>query len=271
MGKIIVRKQKETTISYMIPGLQRNVYSLEELLYGYISNLAYLDEQIVDGALCSWLSEQMGQAELAEKLSVSIKESGKANDFLRTLVEWVPFCTPKEKEDIGHILDSWSEQSVADRKKLRFAQLMEKGSYKDALLCGLELAEGLEGVEQAKIYHNLGVLCAKGFYFEMAAGFFAKAYAGNQLEESKELYMLSLRMSLPKQAYVERIGREDLGEELAVELENKILDLIEAEKNSKYRLLADEAKLDLENNNQGLFAEKLSKLLGEWKEKWRFS
>lgn len=273
MGRIVVRQQKETKNPYMIPGLHKRVYSLEELVYQYVRNISCLEEKIVDVNLCDWLEWEMDQQDMAERLRRLILQGCKTEEFLEKIFTEIPFCTKQELEQMKGILTTWINQSPMERKKARIDHMMDKGDNRGAMVACLDLLKESEDDEnmQVILYHNLGVIAAQSFYFDMAADYFKRAFEIGQREEAKKLYMLSLRLSLPKAEYVARIGKEGLGEERAVELEEEILELLPEEKISKNRVAYDCLVSDWESGNQGIFQENVALLLGKWKEKWRHS
>lgn len=273
MGRIVLRQQRETKNPYVIPGLNKRVYSLEELVYSYFQNLSYLEERIVDVSLCDWLEWEMNRKELAEELRNLMVHDCKIEGFLNKIFSSISYCTKEELEEVKKHLTIWAEQNPLERKKARIDYMMDKGNGREAMVACLELLKETEDNPEMQgiLYHNLGVMGARGFYFDMAADFFKKAYEINHREETREMYMLSLRMSLSKTEYVERIGKEGLGEERAVLLEEKILEMLPEEKMSKNRIAFEGLVKDWESGNQGLFQENLRALLGEWKEKWRYS
>lgn len=273
MGRIIVRKQKETKVPYEIPGLGKRVYSMEELVYQYNCNLLDLEEKIMDLGLCDWLEENMDQKELAEDLRQLIIQGCSMENFVGMLLERIPFCTVEEIQQTKERLAAWADKSPVERKRLRIERLMEKGDNQAAMIGIRSLLKETEDDRdmQAVLYHNLGVIAARGFYFEAAAEYFKRAFETGHREESEKMYMLALRFSLQKEEYVARIGREDLGERDAVALEEEILNILQEEKVSKNRIIYQQLVKDWEDKNQDICKESTNLLLGEWKERWRYS
>lgn len=272
MGRIVVRQHKECKKPYRIPGLQKSVYSLEELVYRYQKNIFSLEEKVVDLDLCDWLEQEMGQEILAAKLREEILSGCGMERFLELIFAGIPFCTEEEMERAVMIFESWAEQNPLEKKIARIENLMEQKENREAVSASLEVLKEAEGDEKNEtlLYHNLGVMAAGEFYFDVAAEYFKRAWEIGKREESRKMYMLSLRFSLSKEEYVERIGRENLGEERAVELETEILALLEEEKQGRNRLAFQELLNEYESGNRGLYREKLKNLLHEWKEEWRY-
>lgn len=271
MGRIVVRKQKETKNPYVIPGLNRRIYSLEELVYVYFQNLSFLDETIIDIELCDWLEKEMNFTGLAGKLKLLVLQDCGMEPFLNLIFSSIPYYREEELDEIQKVLSDWLDQIPLERKKAHMDHLLDQGNGREAMAGYLKLErEGKEEPEiLGKIYHNMGVIYAKRFDFHKAAEYFQKACQLTENKESKEMYMLSLRMSLSKADYVERIGREGLLEEQAVLLEEKILALLSQEAESRYRLMFEQLIRNRENGNQGLYQEGLNQLLREFKETWR--
>lgn len=276
MGRIIVRQHRESKKPYKIPGLQRNVYSMEELVWHYMKNLTCLEEKILDLELCDWLETEMEQEIFAKELRQLIIEGNGIASFLEKILSEIPFYSENELSYYKEILAGFREANLSERKKIRMQHLMDKGDIRGALKVCLELLqeavedETASEAENAQLYHNLGVMAAREFYFDIASEYFKKAFKIGKSEESRKQYMLSLRFALPKKEYVERISTEGLGEEWAVQLEEEIMELLQEEKNSGNRQAFMELLNDFENGNRGIFQEKVTGLFNDWKEQWRY-
>lgn len=272
MGRIVVRRKTERKSGYEIPGLKLKVYTPEELVYAYYQNLPRLEPQIMDEELLSWLSD-CGRAALSERLAQYISGgTEKLASFVATVLLGISFYTDEEIRAAETSLREWSQADPYVRKKEKLDYLFEDGRIREAIEGYDEMIQGSDSLSAeflAAVYHNRGVAYAKLFLFEEAAPSFRRAWELSGASDSKELYMLSLRMSLTKESYVNRIAEEELGEEKAVELEERLLMLLKEEENCQNRNRLSEARRQKELGNQAAYEESLHTLVRDLKQTWR--
>lgn len=271
MGRIIVRKRIEEKQPYVVPGLGIKVYSPEELVYVYYHNLPQLGMEIVDSNLLSWL-EANGRKQLAGSLLQFLgREDNVLADFIAAVFSGIRFYTEDEVKTAYNFLREWIHADPMLRKKEKMDYLMDRGKIREAIdgyeeLAGKEeLADSLLGA----VYHNLGVAYGKLFLFEDAAGYFKRAWQILGTPDSKDAYMFSLRMSLPKESYVNRIVEEGLGEEGAVLLEEKILEMLKDEEKSDMQTRLDEIKKEKQMGNNTYFRTAVKAYVDDRKHAWR--
>lgn len=272
MGRIVVRKKTEITQAYEIPGLKIQVYTPEELAYVYYQNLPRLETEIMEEKLISWL-EGCGKGKLARRLAETIKKGREGlAEFVVQLLSGIPFYSEKEIREAGKALLDWNQADPNLRKKEKLDYLFEVGRVREAMRGYEELLQEEKSLSKeflAKIYHNQGTAYARLFLFSEAAASLKRAWELSGSQDSKELYMLALRMSLPKESYVNRIGEEHLGEEKAVELEEKLLKLLRQEESSENRRRLTEARRQRELGKGAYCEEMLHMLTEDLKQAWR--
>lgn len=272
MGRIVVRRKTEIKKAYEIPGLKMKVYTPEELVYVCYQNLPRLESQIMDEELLSWLKD-CGREALSERLVQSISRGAEGlTDFVITLFSGIPFYKREEIQEAKEALLDWNQTDPNMRKKEKLGYLFESGRVQEAMDGYDELireSNTLSDEFLAAIYHNRGVVYARLFLFEEASLSFQRAWELSGASDSKELYMLSLRMSLSKESYVNRIAEEGLGEEKAVELEEKLLELLKREESSENRSRLTRIKKQKEVGNQAYYEEELHTLVEDLKQSWR--
>lgn len=258
--------------AYEIPGLKLKVYTPEELVYAYYQNLPQLEPEIMDEDLLSWLKEG-GREELAQRLAQIIKKGPEhLDDFVAQLLLEISFYSEEEVREVKKALSDWNQADPYVRKKEKLDYLFEVGRVREAMEGYEEMIRQGDALSEeflAKVYHNQGVAFARLFFFEQASVSLKKAWELSGSPDSKELYMLALRMSLPKESYVNRIGEEKLGEEQAVELEEKLLELLKEEAHSENRRRLSESRRQKELGNSAYYEESLHALVEDLKQTWR--
>ena len=272
MGRIVVRRKTEIKKAYEIPGLKIKVYTPEELVYAYYQNLPRLEPQIMNEEILFWLKD-CGREKLSERLVQSAKKGADGlTEFVITLFSGIPFYNKEEIQGAKEALLEWNQADPNIRKKEKLDYLFETGRVREAMDgydALIREGDSLSDEFLAAVYHNRGVAYAKLFLFEEAAPSFQRAWELSGSPDSKELYMLSLRMSLPKESYVNRIAEEGLGEEKAVELEEKLLQLLKRETDSKNRSQLTKLRKQKEVGNQAYYEEGLHALVEDLKQTWR--
>ena len=272
MGRIVVRRKTEIKKAYEIPGLKMKVYTPEELVYVCYQNLPRLEPQIMDAEILSWLKD-CGREKLSERLAqLTAKGAEGLADFIITLFSGIPFYNKEEIQEAKEALLEWNQADPNMRKKEKLDYLFESGRVQEAMdgYDGL-IREGDTLSEEflAAVYHNRGVAYARLFLFEEASSSFQRAWELSGAPDSKEQYMLSLRMSLPKESYVNRIAEEGLDEEKAVELEEKLLELLQREESSESRSRLTKLKKQKKVGNLAYYEEELHALAEDLKQTWR--
>lgn len=275
MGKIIIRSKVEKESPYEIPGLNQKVYSLEELVYTYYQNLYRLEESVMDRRLPSWLDRQ-GKRELAEELIRQIdaaEGSGDLEIFIGTVLEGISYYTPEEIRQAKEQLARWSHADPNIRQKEKWDYSLAEGRIQEAINGYENLVEKLSMTGHntllAALYHNLGVAYGRMFVFDKAAEMFAEAFQLSGDRDSKELYMLSLRMYHSKESYVNLIASEKLGEEAAVALEEKLLAVLQRESESENRMYFENIKRQKQLGNQEMYATAMQEFIRDFKNEWR--
>lgn len=275
MGKIIIRSRAEKGSPYEIPGLHLKVYSPEELVYAYYQNLYRLEESVIDRKLLSWLDRQ-GKRELAEKLERQMDTADGSGDleiFIGTTLEGILYYTPEEIRQAKERLAKWGQGDPNIRQKEKWDYSLAEGRIQEAVNGYENLVEKLSMTGHnallAAVYHNLGVAYGRLFVFEKAAEMFGEAWKLSGDMDSKELYMLSLRMCHSKESYVNLIASEKLGEEAAVALEEKLLQVLQQEGESKNRMYFENIKKQKQLGNQEMYATAMRELISDFKNEWR--
>ena len=69
MARVIYAGGRLADKPYRIEKIERNVYSAEELCYSLVQSAQILDARIMDTSLVSWLREECGLPELADRLA----------------------------------------------------------------------------------------------------------------------------------------------------------------------------------------------------------
>lgn len=238
MGRMIICHGKKAKTPLYMKEFELHIYTIEELCFCFKKNLHMLDNSIMRETLCIFLEKELELKELAECLRGIIERQEGLGAFVSTIMKHSGYLPEEERIFLESELKVVEGKSSVVRRKAKADFLLENKKYAkaakeyNAILAEEEIEEEiLEG----NIYHNLGTIYARLFFFKEAAEFYQRAYAKNQDKESYECYLMALHMYLPKEEYVKRVAEELVTEEEALFIERKLEQLIAEEKESSKR------------------------------------
>ena len=179
MGRMILCTGKYAKNPYYLENACTNVYCVEELCYLFATNPFIINGDIMDKKLARWLDEECGLSELGHQLLGLFNRGSQAGTFVGMILDYVNYCTPREKKKIEEILQSNVGLTDYEKKKKQADFLLKNRKLGQALeeydnLCR-ELPDTESGLKPS-IYHNMGTAYAGLFEFEMAAKYFKRAY-----------------------------------------------------------------------------------------------
>lgn len=272
MGNIILCVGKYAKNPYLIKKSSLKLYSIEELCYFLCENLVFLDKDIMDKELVSWLGTECGLEELAKKLSLCLKKKATLNIFVITILEGAYYCTAKELKEVDKQLSESADLNSFEKRKGKMDYYLKNGKYLTALRgyeqLRLELGDD-DLFLTSKISHNIGVLHAKNYNFECAADNFKEAYelAGNI--ESYLAYLAARRMMLKDEEYVDFIasGKENM--DLSLELEKKLESLEVQWEYTEDKKKLEELQAWKHGKRAADYYEAVEQLIGKWEENYR--
>lgn len=201
---------------YHVPGLEADVYSMEELCYCIRENACLLDTAFMSDGLLDWIEEQCGLKDLAKKLHPLVHRQGTLSAFAAAVLEYTGFYPEEVIRETAQALKQGAGLSLVERKKKQADFLVENKRYRlgikayDLLLerlqeNGGETAAGAEcpGAQDflARLWNNKGVAFAGLMLYESAADCFRKAYELEAEEAYGMHYLAAKRMLLSEEAY----------------------------------------------------------------------
>ncbi|MBQ4530319.1 MAG: hypothetical protein IJA36_06885 [Lachnospiraceae bacterium] len=238
MGRMIICHKKKAEIPLYIKEFELHIYTIEELCFCLKKNLHMLDDNIMKENLCIFLEKELELKELAEYLRKIIEKQEGLAVFVGAIMKYTGYLRKEEIIFLEAELKEVEGKSSVVRRKAKADFLLEHKKYAKAVReYNAILTE--EEIEEEKIrgniYHNLGTIYARLFFFKEAAEFYQKAYENNRDKESYECYLMALHMYLPKEEYVKRVAEELVTEEDALFIEKKLEQMVLEEKESPKR------------------------------------
>lgn len=201
------------TTPYCIPGLELNVYSMEELCYCMKENAFLLDFSLMNDGLIDWIERQCGLKNLARELYQLAHKNGSLSAFAMTILAYTGLYDESVIRETGQVLKKGAGLSTVEKRKSQIDYLVGQKKFLPALRGYDQLLENWGEFEQDKeqppaastralILHNKGVALAGLMLYGQAANCFQEAYRLSGSEDDYTEYLAAKRMELPEGDYV---------------------------------------------------------------------
>lgn len=242
-------------IPYSVPGLEINVYSVEELCYCMKENAFLLDTTLVNENLLKWLEKQCGLRELVKLLYPHVYRKGSLSAFAVTIFQYVGLYELSVVREIEQVLKQGAGLSSIEKKKSQIDYLTQKKKYSLALKnYNTLIAKWEEQVAVgepvpaisclAAIWHNKGVAYAGLMLYREAADCFYHAYELTGDAESCKAFLAAKRMGMPEEEYVAYVADYSDMYEHTLELEKAVETIVrEWEQQPEYLMLYNRREL----------------------------
>lgn len=267
---------------YCVPGLEMNVYCMEELCYCMKENAFLLDLSLMNDRLLQWIEQECGLKELAKALHPLVHRQGSLSSFVSMLMEYTGLYGSNVIREVEQMLKQGAGLSQIERRKSQVDYLVRKKKYMaavreyDGLLARWKeqetSGEPLPAVScLSAILHNKGVALTGMMLYERAAECFLAAYNADGSEDCYRDYLAAKRMILSESEYVSFAAEQAAayGQTLALEKDMERL-LEEWEQQPEYLLLNSRR----ENRNGGdrqRYHEESERLIRAMKDSYRSS
>lgn len=247
-------------IPYSVPGLEINVYCVEELCYCMRENAFLLDTTLVNEELLKWLEKQCGLRELVKLLYPYVYRKGSLSAFAVTIFQYVGLYEQTVVREIEQVLKQGAGLSSIEKKKSQVDYLTKKKKYSlaiknyDALIAKWEVqvaaGEPMPAVScLAGIWNNKGVAYAGLMLYEEAAKCFFQAYELSGDEQFCKAFLAAKRMVLSEEEYVAFAADYNDMYEHTLELEKAMESILaEWEQQPEFLMLYNRRELRTEGN-----------------------
>ena len=264
---------------YRIPGLEMNVFSMEELCYCIKENAFLLDLSLLDDGLLDWIERECGLGELADRLHPLVHRRGQLSEFAAAILRYVGFYGEEAIQETEQALKKGASLSGIEKRKNQVDYLVRKKKYRSALRGYDELLQNWQEEEaggmskpapdfQAEIWHNKGVAYAGLMLYESAAECFRQAYGLSGDEAYCVDYLAAKRMQLSEKAYVDFAAGCTEWYPQTLELEKKYREAAEEwEKHPDYLQLYN--RRELKSRDRQKYNEENERLVQALKDSYR--
>ena len=262
---------------YRIPGLEMNVFSMEELCYCIKENAFLLDLSLLDDRLLDWIERECGLGELADRLHPLVHRRGQLSEFAAAILRYVGFYGEEAIQETEQALKKGAGLSGIEKRKNQVDYLVRKKKYRSALRGYDELLQNWQTQEaeakpapdfQAEIWHNKGVAYVGLMLYESAAECFRQAYGLSGDEAYCVDYLAAKRMQLSEKAYVDFAAGCTEWYPQTLELEKKYREAAEEwEKHPDYLQLYN--RRELKSRDRQKYNEENERLVQALKDSYR--
>lgn len=259
---------------YNIERIGRNVYCIEELCYCIVQNAFLFDEESFDRELFDWIDYECSLTRLADELrNMSAKHCSMAS-IAGTILDYVGYNSKEEVDRTEEILRANAGMDIYKKRLARAEFLMKSEKFAMAFREYEFLLNNTPDIDRklrAMIEHNEGVMYAKLFLFDLAAGMFKKAYEDDHNYESYLQYLSAVRMGLTDKEYVSFIAENEDAYEASLELEKRMSEASELYGAGNENLLLKSLLVYKAEGKMHEYYEKVGNLTEELKDDYRFT
>lgn len=246
-------------IPYCVPGLEINVYSMEELSYCIRENAFLLDMTLMEDRLLEWIERQCGLPDLAKALYPLVHKRGSLSSFVVMILQYVGFYEEDSIRQVEQVLRQGAGLSRMEKRKGQVDHLVKKKKYVAAIREYDSLIAKWKELEKegeplpavaclAAIRHNKGVAYAGMMHYGKAAECFREAYATDGNEAYYLAYLAAKRMELSEEDYIALAAEQTQGYHYTLKLEKEMEHLTEEwEQQPEYLRLENRHRMRAEN------------------------
>lgn len=197
---IILLLYREAEEPYLFESTGTVIYSIEELSYYIFHNIYLFTEEMIDEKLIKWLEDNIKADVLAQKLRTYKKQGNDLKDIVTTILCSNDFYSEKEIKFLIGIMEDMEKLSMPMKRKMKADALIMHRNYQGAALeyegiLKLKCRDEFTREEYGNLLHNLGVAHVHTASLQEAAREFKEAYVCNQREESKQCYLMALKLA----------------------------------------------------------------------------
>lgn len=230
MSSLILCKSREAKTPYIFNVTDTKIYTIEELCFYIYNNIYILTEKVFDEQLILWVKDELGMAELSEKLSNMTLHGNSLKDIVVTILCSADYYNEKNIKDIIETLDMVEGMPILLRRKIKADNYL---SYKNYSMASKEYEEilaspdinKLDSVNYGNIVHNLGIVRMNISSFYAAAECFKEAYVRNNNKESLSHYLCALKLENREDEYKDAIRSFSPSKDDIMNIEEKFIKL----------------------------------------------
>lgn len=272
MDRVLICQGKKAEKPYRFLEFELNIYTIEELCYCLQKNLHMLDETIMREQLCQFVETELALPNLAMKLRKTIENREGLLGFVSTIMRETGYVTEERLQQLAISLKEVEGKSSLLRRKARADFCLENKWYQKALseYQAILREEPFEKEEEkAAIYHNIGTVYARLFFFKEAEKYYARAYALDENKESLRCYLQALHMYLPREEYIKRVTEEMVSEKDALKTEQTLAEVLPEVEECEKQKRREQVQEYRRKGDIPRYYEELEQCFEEYKQEYR--
>ncbi len=249
------------------------VWCIEELCYYICENADLLDESFASNELIDWIADECGLKELANRLKAVRRQSVKLESFVAEILNAANYVDEEELRRIGRVIRANRSMPETGRLMVLADYFLRGGNFMPALntyirLLGMEEG-GPDERQLSRIYNNLGVIYARLFCFEEAAGYYMKAYEMDPSEDIMFALLAAKRMQLGDMEYLEFLSSLETDTTVSAHLEEVMEQALKMYAASDRGKMTDEMRKLRIGSDRNEYAANAFNFLQDEKERYR--
>lgn len=274
MGELLICNEPIAAMPYYIEGISWNIYSLEELCYYVEQNTYLLEKDFMTEELCTWISREVNNVKLAEKLREIMHMDGRLSEFVSAILVECGYCPNDSIKEVVRILQEMEQKSDFECNKVRADQLMDKEKYLSSIYAYRRLLNSNEAGEQSRelignIWHNLGTAYARLFLFGEAVNCYEKAYRYNKNKESLKESLVAQCCLYEGNEMEETAQKYAVEEVLLEEVQKEITKEQNCEAVKKFENKLEEIAVMNNSSQRAEYHKAIGEIIFNWKEEYR--
>ena len=127
MGELILCNNNLAAMPFFLENVSVNIYSLEELIYCMKKYIYLSGTDIRKAEFVSWVKQELGKDELAEKLNACLADKRSVSDFADPILENSGYCVGEEREELKKQLREYEKKSPFECKIIKADSLFSIG------------------------------------------------------------------------------------------------------------------------------------------------
>ena len=225
MSKLLLTTGQIAGRPYRLRLIGRNIYTIEELCYSLSQCASFLDDDLMDHELLTWIEEECMLPELAAQLRSILRGRCTVEDFAAVLLLYVGYQTPARVEEIRRSISGSRGMEPFQRRRSEAKFCAREGHVTQAVELLDSILEELPDLERemrGRIWADKGYLYAKGFRYAEAADCYGRAWRLSRRRQYGVSYLAALRFALPDEEFVQYLQDHPEMEENAAAFEDKV-------------------------------------------------
>lgn len=191
MGLVKICVHKTAKTPYFAESTGIHLYSLEELAYYLYENIYLIDERMIEEKLYSWMENELGLSQLAEKLRNGTSTGNHVYNQVMSILQVSDYYSEEELTALSEKIKTISGLQTQERMKYKADEMFQNENYWAAVqeyerILSIRQNSKLTVQFYASVWNNLAGCYARLFLFEKAAICFENAYQFEKISEYKE-------------------------------------------------------------------------------------